>query len=198
MRIKKKRYYVDGKRSSKGEKEISDILKKYNIFYQKEKTFANCVSARGNCLRFDFYLTDFNILIEYQGQHHYNPVNKYQRAKRVYEQTINHDIIKKNFAAANNIKLVEISHKEYDKIEKIITEIMINYYTKENKTMSEPIQLDLFEMTAEEIAALSDPFAGATTGEVYGTPLDISTAFDKSGSNVINTEVDDKLETFFS
>ncbi len=116
----KKRYYYGGKRCSKGEFHIAKLLEFNGIPFIQEKTFESCRSPKNNLLRFDFYLTDHNILIEFQGQHHYKPVNKYKRALRVYKQTIIHDAIKRDFAVKNKVKLIEIHHKDINKLESLI------------------------------------------------------------------------------
>lgn len=119
----KKRLYYKGKRVSKGEKKIAQFFDLYNIEYIREKTFKNCKNFCGNQLRFDFYLEQFNLLIEYQGQHHEKPVNKYRRAKIVHTKTVEHDSIKEKFAEEHKINLFKIYYKDYDNIEKILTEL---------------------------------------------------------------------------
>lgn len=103
-----------------GEFYISEILNKYNIKFEKEKKFKNCLSFKKYPLRFDFYLNDYNILIEFQGMHHYKPVNKYYRAKKVHLQTVINDNIKKEFCKNNNIYLIEISYLDIKNIEEIL------------------------------------------------------------------------------
>lgn len=103
-----------------GEYYIKLILEKYNIKYTKEKKFANCNSLKNHPLRFDFYLDDYNILIEFQGKHHYEPVNKYHRARKVTEQTKIHDQIKKEYCKKHNIPLIEICYKDINNIEEIL------------------------------------------------------------------------------
>jgi very-short-patch-repair endonuclease len=120
--MKKRRYYK-GRRISKGEKRISQFLDSHNIEYIREKTFKTCISPMGNCLRFDFYLEQFNLLIEYQGHHHEKPINKYQRAKIVHEKTVTHDGIKKEFVLDNQINLIEILYKDYETVEVILTDL---------------------------------------------------------------------------
>jgi hypothetical protein len=118
----KRKFFIGSKICSKGEKRISDFLLQYNITHKKEQTFATCLSKKGNPLRFDFYLSDYNILIEYQGQHHYKPINKYRRAKTVHNQTVIHDNIKKEFIGLHNLELIEIHYSDYEKIEIILKE----------------------------------------------------------------------------
>lgn len=120
------RRYYRGKKISKGEMKISQFLDSHNIEYTREQTFKECVNSNGNLLRFDFYLEKYNLLIEYQGNHHYGPVNKHKRAKRVYESTVIHDAIKDSFAYQNKINLIKIHHKDYKKVEEILIELFVN------------------------------------------------------------------------
>ena len=120
----KKRQYYKGHRISKGEKRIAQFFDSHNIEYSREKTFKDCVNSSGNHLRFDFYLEQFNLLIEYQGQHHEKPVNKYRRAKIVHEKTTVHDEIKEIFAAGKEINLIKIYYQDYEKIEIILDKLL--------------------------------------------------------------------------
>lgn len=124
----KKRRYYKGKRVSKGEKRISEILDELQIEFESQKTFERCLSPKQNRLRFDFYLPEYNILIEYQGQHHYKPVNKYRRAKRVHDQTKIHDNIKRNFVLDNKIDLIliEIPYWDFDNLYDILYDRLVN------------------------------------------------------------------------
>lgn len=119
----KKRQYYKGRRISKGEKRIAQFFSLHNIKYVREKTFKNCINFCGNYLRFDFYLEQFNLLIEYQGHHHIKPINKYRRAQAVHKKTIVHDAIKEVFALDNHINLIKIFYKDYDKIDEILTKL---------------------------------------------------------------------------
>jgi hypothetical protein len=119
----KKRNYYKGRKISKGEKRIAQFFDSYNIEYVREKTFKNCINFCGNYLRFDFYLEQFNLLIEYQGHHHEKPVNKYRRARIVHEKTVTHDEIKEDFAAKNQINLIKIYYKDYEKIDEILLDL---------------------------------------------------------------------------
>jgi hypothetical protein len=118
------------RKRSFGEYYIEEFLKYNHIDYKKEKTFNSCRSAKNRLLRFDFYLVDYNILIEFQGMHHYKPVNKGYRAKRVHNLTVLHDSIKKEFCKDNNIDLIEIHYKDlkniFDVLIEGLTEIIEN------------------------------------------------------------------------
>ena len=110
--------------TSKGEKSITNILDKMGISYIQQYKFEGCADKRP--LPFDFYLPNYNIVIEYQGEQHYNPVCFYSISKEQSENNLaltqKHDHIKKTYCKNNNIILLEISYWEYDNIESIIRE----------------------------------------------------------------------------
>ena len=108
------------KTRSFGELYIKNYLIENNIDYIKEYCFLDCLSENGHPLRYDFFLPDYNLLIEFQGQHHYHPVNKGWRAKKITKQTQLRDVIKKNYAFNNKIALLEIPYWEKDNIKQIL------------------------------------------------------------------------------
>lgn len=123
--MKKKRIYYKGKRVSKGEKRIIDFLVSNNIRFENEKSFSDCRGRNNRLpLRFDFFLKDYNILIEYDGEHHYGPVNKGWRAKHVHERTVINDEIKNNYIRDKGLGLLRISYWEYDDIENILRKVL--------------------------------------------------------------------------
>lgn len=116
----KKRYYYNNKRVSKGEKEIITILNKFQINFLTEYSFPDLISKKGKPLRFDFYIDDYNLLIEFQGEHHFKPVNKFQRAQRVHIQTVEHDKLKWEYSNKNSINLICIHYKDFKNLNKIL------------------------------------------------------------------------------
>jgi hypothetical protein len=99
---------------------IAKFLDKNKVNYKREQTFDGCMSPKGSRLRFDFFLEDHNMCIEFQGEHHFKPVNKYKKAADTYKRTICHDEIKRNYLAERNILLLQISYSDYDNIESIL------------------------------------------------------------------------------
>ena len=96
---------------SKGEFQIEQILKEYNIEYIREYSFSDLVDDLP--LRFDFAIfknKQLAGLIEFQGEQHYSPSNGYYN-----ETIIEHDKMKKEYCDKNNIKLIIIDYKRnYD------------------------------------------------------------------------------------
>jgi len=93
---------------SKGEKYVANILNNRNITYVRQKRFKDC---KGFCktLSFDFYLPDYNILIEYDGRQHFEPINKWGGNDSLKKQQM-YDTIKNEYAKRNNIKLIRIPY----------------------------------------------------------------------------------------
>lgn len=112
---------INCKITSKGEEKIKIILDELNIKYEREKIFDDC-KYRTN-LRFDFYIPEFNCVIEFQGIQHYKPIDFFGGEKIFNEQKIK-DKIKKDFCKNNNIKFLEVSYN--DNIRKKIYNILLN------------------------------------------------------------------------
>lgn len=99
------------------EKIIKSELDNYNIKYIEQKRFDNCRSDITNyMLPFDFYLEDYNTIIEVDGEGHYKPINFHgiskEKSKQIYKRTIYNDEIKNKFCKNNNIKLIRIPYTE--------------------------------------------------------------------------------------
>lgn len=103
-------------KESHGEKNISKILDNYGIVYIQEKQFDKCIYKKP--LKFDFYLPDFNLNIEYQGIQHY-PI-KFKKSKYNtkhlnyfipnFKSQKKRDQIKRDFCKKEKIKLLEIPY----------------------------------------------------------------------------------------
>lgn len=96
-------------KESKGERKIRYFLENNNINFIIQKTFDDCKKV--NKLPFDFYLIDYNICIEYDGELHYKSVEKFGGYKKLHATQIN-DEFKTKYCNKNNIKLIRISYKE--------------------------------------------------------------------------------------
>lgn len=108
---------------SKGENKISKILKKYGVKYNKEHSFEGCKYV--NRLPFDFYLPDYNMIIEYDGIQHFKPVEFFGGVEEFkFRKKI--DNIKGKYCEDNNIYLIRIPYTEYENIDFIIKEKIIN------------------------------------------------------------------------
>lgn len=101
---------------SKGEKKIAECLDNFNIKYIREYRFDRCFDKY--TLPFDFFLTDFNTCIEYDGIQHFQEQGLFNSL----QDTIKKDNIKNIFCKNNNIKLLRIKYTNFNNISKIIKE----------------------------------------------------------------------------
>ena len=118
--MSKPKFFYKGTRVSKGEKAISIYLESLGIKFIREKTFIDCISRNNRLLRFDFYIPSINVIIEYDGEHHFKPINKGYRAKYAHERTVINDKIKNKYIEDKGIGLLRITYKEFDDIKNII------------------------------------------------------------------------------
>lgn len=104
-------------KESKGERKIRLTLDKYDISYKKEYTIGK--------YRYDFYLTEYNTFIEYDGIQHYEPVDFFGGLDE-FNKCKERDSIKDQIADKGNIKMIRIPYYEYINIDNIIkTKIII-------------------------------------------------------------------------
>ena len=123
--MKKEQCGCMGHTGSKGEKYIYRFLLDNNIQVETQKQFEDCLYILP--LRFDFYLPDYNMCIEYNGRQHYSWSNTYfsnkiteeQRKEKFREQQIR-DKIKRQYCRDNNIKLLEIPCWDIHKIPQLL------------------------------------------------------------------------------
>ena len=109
--------------ASKGEKRIEEILKKLNIKFKVQYRFENCKFYK--TLPFDFYITDYNICIEYDGVQHYKVIDYFGGLDGFIDTKIR-DTIKDKYCEDNNIALIRIPYWNFDDIENILTKELIN------------------------------------------------------------------------
>lgn len=103
---------------SKGEKRISKWLEQSNMKHHSQYTFDGLQGINGGLLSYDFYLIDFNVLIEYQGNFHDGSARQQKESEFQIQQE--HDRRKREYTIQNNIKLLEIWYWDYENIEQIL------------------------------------------------------------------------------
>ena len=92
---------------SRGEHTITLILDKAGIKYYYPYKAKGLRDKR--VLRYDFYIPDQSILIEYQGGQHYNPVDYFGGEERFKKQQ-EHDRMKSDYAKEHGLKLIAIPY----------------------------------------------------------------------------------------
>lgn len=96
-------------KESIGEKLISKYLELNNIIFERQKKFNSCKNKSE--LPFDFYLSELNICVEYNGIQHYESV-EYFGGEEKFKQRLINDQIKKEYCYNNNIPLIIIKYNE--------------------------------------------------------------------------------------
>jgi hypothetical protein len=120
-------------KDSKGELKIQKFLDLNNIIYEPQYIFKECKDKRA--LPFDFAIfkdkrkTQPIMLIEYDGQGHYFPVNfkgiSDNKAIDNFNKTKKHDNIKNHYCKQNNIFLLRIPYWDFSNIENILIKELI-------------------------------------------------------------------------
>jgi hypothetical protein len=97
---------------SKGERYVSELLNNFGIEFISDKKFEGCVGLPkgGKCypLKFDFYLPEYNMAIEFDGEQHFTSIHSFNR--NIGESEL-YDKIKNDYCKDNNIKLIRIPYK---------------------------------------------------------------------------------------
>lgn len=113
---------------SNGEKKIYDYLSSNGIKVKQQKRFKNCKNKKP--LSFDFYLPDYNLLIEYDGEQHYKPIDYFGGVESLMN-VMKNDKIKNIWCLDNGITLLRIPYTSFDKIEEILERYLKKYANTE-------------------------------------------------------------------
>lgn len=107
---------------SMGEHSIKEYLDNNNIQYKMEYRFDDCRTRVP--LPFDFYIPALNTCIEYDGEHHYKPIQRVNSddydAEEIFKSVKQRDEIKTNYCKDNNINLIRIPYWDYNNIQQIL------------------------------------------------------------------------------
>lgn len=138
MIVKNRRCKVCEKSESLGVKKLSNWLDSQGIEYVREYTFEDCRHLRK--LPFDVYIPSLNLCIEYDGQQHFKPVERFG-GEEGFKLTKLRDGIKNNYCKDNNINLLRIKYTNYKRLEKVLLNFFEKYVntelTKEGKIFLE-------------------------------------------------------------
>ena len=101
-----------------------DILNKYKINYDVQVEYNNLIGLGGGNLSYDFYLPNYNFLIECQGIQHKKFTPAFHKTEEDFKKQLEHDRRKKEYAKEHNINLLEIWYYDIDNIEEILLETL--------------------------------------------------------------------------
>lgn len=103
--------------SSKGELEINKFLTSRHNFKTQHK-IEGC-KHKGQLI-FDFYISELNTCIEFDGEQHFRFVEYYHRTIEGFKEQQLKDKIKNEYCLNNNIRLIRIPYTEFYNIESIL------------------------------------------------------------------------------
>lgn len=107
---------------SKWEIFIGEYLTSLGVVFKPQKRFDGCRNKKqSDMLPFDFYLQDYNICIEYDGEHHFHPIENWGGYEK-FLITKENDDIKNEYYRNHNIRLLRLPYT-YSK-DDIINEIL--------------------------------------------------------------------------
>lgn len=101
-----------------GERKIRLFLESHKITYKYQHIFPDCRDIRP--LRFDFYLPDYNMCIEFDGIQHTQRVRWLPDSDDLYEGFKRRDNIKEIYCNNHGIKLIRIPYTEINNINTLL------------------------------------------------------------------------------
>ena len=108
-----------GKKDSKGEAKINNFLEKKGIEFEAQKYFSDWDIG---IHYFDFYIPQYNLVLEYHGRQHYEFVPHFHKTKENFQYRLRKDKTKKEQALAHGLNYVSISYQTND-LETILSNI---------------------------------------------------------------------------
>lgn len=102
---------------SKGEELLKTIFNELNIKFISQYTFEDCINPQTNArLKFDFYLPEYNTLIEYDGAQHYKVSEKWNDTQEKLRKRQYRDKLKNTFCYKKCLNLIRIPYWNYNKL----------------------------------------------------------------------------------
>ena len=99
---------------SRGEEKIENFLNRYNVSYIPQYRLEEFKKAP-----YDFFLPTYNLLIEFQGIQHFQPVEKFG-GKATFKRRLEIDEKKKELAKQNGLNFFEITYLDLNNIDNIL------------------------------------------------------------------------------
>ena len=100
-------------KTSSLEEHIIKILQKEKIKFQREKTYPD---LKFGYYRFDFFLPQYNLLIEVDGAQHYKFLKIFHKKRQDFLKAQERDRRKNSYVLAHNIPLYRIPYFEIENI----------------------------------------------------------------------------------
>lgn len=106
---------------------LQDILEFYEVDYEIEKRFEDCVNPKtSKALPYDYFIEKIGLLIEVDGEQHERP----SYGKDTFEALKKRDKIKDDYAKDHGYELLRIPAKDFNNIPQYAAEILSVYLKK--------------------------------------------------------------------
>jgi hypothetical protein len=109
------------KTQSLGEAYLSELIISGKIILEHQKTFPGCKYKK--LLRYDLFLPEYDLLIEFNGRQHYEFIPFFHKIEENFKLEKKRFKIKENFAQENDLAFVCISYAEKNIKEALIREV---------------------------------------------------------------------------
>lgn len=106
-------------KQSKMEKAVYQILREKNIVFESQKKFPD-MKFQGRQLSYDFYIPEFQAVIECDGRQHFEEATDYFHNQKTFQHQRLRDIVKNAFAAREGILLLRIAFTEEEFISQLV------------------------------------------------------------------------------
>lgn len=107
-------------KESRGEKTINKFLTERNVYFESQKYFSEWNIGLHY---FDFYIPEYNLIIEYHGKHHYEFNDFFHKDEEDFIYRKEKDKIKKEKAIKNGFNYVSIKYSMFPKILSILNKL---------------------------------------------------------------------------
>lgn len=109
----------DKSRITYKEEQVCKLLESWGYDIERQKSFNDCKDQR--LLFYDIYLSNYNTVIEYQGEQHYFPIRysseTIEEAEEKLKYTQYHDQLKYDYCIKNHIHLIYVPYYEFEDLE---------------------------------------------------------------------------------
>ena len=117
-------------KASKGEIAVKNWLEKNKINFYPQYSFPDFKSKRGRLFEFDFFIPDKNLLIEFDGEQHFRPVQFHglsiNRANLIFERAQYNDSLKNDYCFKKSTPLLRIPYTNFKRIPEILCKNILN------------------------------------------------------------------------
>jgi hypothetical protein len=134
---------------SLGEYTLYRFLLQHDIAFEHQKRFDDLKDKRH--LPYDFYLTDFNLVIEYQGRQHFETSRSSMYRKKLPEQR-RRDAMKREYALKAGLHYLSVDKQKPVEIEEEVTRKLAEIAAERNYSL----RLAKRELTPNEVKTLAN------------------------------------------